>query len=155
MTASLQGIAADLESVGLDAADVLEAAAAGSRRRTVLDEITVPHLLAGDLWTVNVMLGEKAPEPTITGVFDMDRTWWGDSAADWTIRMALAKPGTERDAFWESYGPLDRTSAGVWRSRIYEARHIGAIRLERHRLGNADGVKDTYGAMAAVVADLT
>ncbi|MEO5876312.1 MAG: aminoglycoside phosphotransferase family protein [Streptosporangiaceae bacterium] len=154
VTASLQGIAGDLECVGLDAADVRGAAAAGFRHSEVLDEITVPHLLAGDLWTVNVMLDETALEPSITGVFDLDRTWWGDPAADWTIRMAMAKPGTERDSFWETYGPPDRTEAGVWRSRIYEARHLAAIRLERHRLGNAEGVKDSYGAMAAVVADL-
>jgi len=92
-------------------------------------------MLSGDLWTVNVMLADGAPKPTITGVLDFGRTSWGDPAADWTIHMALAKPGTERDAFWVAYGPLDRSPDAVLRSRIYEARHIGAIRLERHRLG--------------------
>jgi aminoglycoside phosphotransferase (APT) family kinase protein len=111
-------------------------------------------MLTGDLWTVNVMLADGAPEPTITGVLDFDRTSWGDPAADWTIRMAQAKPGTEREAFWETYGSVDRSSRAVLRSRIYEARHIGAIRLERHRLGNADGVRETYSDMAAVLADL-
>jgi hypothetical protein len=43
----------------------------------------------------------------------------------------------------------------VLRSRIYEARHIGAIRLERHRLGNTDGVAESYDDLAAVLADLT
>lgn len=154
--ASLHDIAADLDSVGLEAADLCKVASAVvGQHRAVLDEITEPRTLAGDLWTVNVMLDATAAEPTITGVFDLDRTWWGDPAADWTIRMAAAKPGTERDAFWESYGPLDRSPAAVLRSRIYEARHIGAIRLERHRLANADGVRGTYDDMTAVLADLT
>ncbi|MFG2227699.1 hypothetical protein [Streptomyces sp. NPDC048644] len=67
--------------------------------------------------------------------------------------MALAKQD-ERVAFWETYGKRDRSPAAVWRSLIYEARHLGAVRLERHRLGNAE-VKNTYDAMAAILASLT
>jgi aminoglycoside phosphotransferase (APT) family kinase protein len=151
VVASLADIAADLDSIGLDAVDVREIAAVAASGREVLDEITEPRMLAGDLWTVNVMLAEGAPTPTITGVLDLDRTWWGDPAADWTIRMAKLKPGTERDAFWETYGPPDSSPAAVWRERIYEARHIGAIRLERHRLGNAEGVRNTYADLAALL----
>ena len=99
LIASLETIAADLEGVGLDAADVRTAAALATTRRAILDEIREPRLLTGDLWTANVMLDATAPEPTVSGVLDMDRTWWGDPAADWTIRMALAK-NDERTAFW-------------------------------------------------------
>ncbi|MGH3858923.1 phosphotransferase family protein [Actinokineospora sp.] len=152
---SLNAIAADLDTVGLDAADVGKVVTAAAQHQPVLDEIDQPRMLSGDLWTVNVMLADGAPEPTITGVLDFDRTWWGDPAADWTIRMALAKPGTERDEFWRTYGSLDRSPNAVLRSRIYEARHIGAIRLERHRLGNADGVRESYSDMAVVLAGLT
>ncbi|WP_432154827.1 phosphotransferase family protein [Streptomyces tricolor] len=151
--ASLQDIAADLDSVGLDAADVRKVAALAARRRAVLDEVTEPRMSLGDFWTLNTMMHSSAPEPVITGVFDTDRSGWSDPLSDWTIRMALAKQD-ERTAFWESYGPLDRSPAAQWRQRVYEARHLGAIRLERHRLGKAD-VQDTYGAMAAVLADLT
>jgi aminoglycoside phosphotransferase (APT) family kinase protein len=153
--ASLEDIATDLDGVGLDAADVRKVVAA-ARGGSSLDEVTEPRLLAGDLWIVNVMVAEGAPEPTINGVLDLDRTLWGDPAADWTIRMASAKPGTERDAFWDSdgYGPLDRSPAAVRRSLIYQARHLGAVRLEYHRLGNPDGVRSTYGDLAAVLAEL-
>ncbi|MGV9772339.1 phosphotransferase family protein [Streptosporangium sp. NPDC003464] len=155
--ASLEDIAADLDGIGLDSADVRKVAAVAAEHHPLLDEITEPRMLTGDLWTVNVMLDATAPEPVITGVLDMDRTLWGDPAADWTIRMALAKPGTERDAFWDGdgYGALDRSASAVWRSRIYEARHLGAVRLERHRLGSAEGVRGTYDDLAAVVAELT
>ncbi|WP_344639628.1 aminoglycoside phosphotransferase family protein [Kitasatospora cystarginea] len=154
VTASLEDIAADLDSAGLDAADLRKIAIVAGQHRAVLDEITEPHLLSGDLWTVNVMLAADMPEPVISGVLDMDRTSWGDPAADWTIRMAQAKTD-ERQAFWDSYGSLDRSPPAVLRSRIYEARHIGAVRLERNRLGNANGVLDTYATMAAVLAELS
>ncbi|MFF0579813.1 phosphotransferase family protein [Streptosporangium saharense] len=151
--ASLEEIATDLDGTGLDAADVWKVAAAAAHNRAVFDEVTEPRLLTGDLWTVNILLDPGAPEPVITGVVDFDRTWFGDPAADWTIRMATAKVD-ERIAFWEPYGPLDRSPAAVWRGRVYEARHLGAIRLERHRLAKSEAVRESYGAMAEVLADL-
>jgi hypothetical protein len=61
--------------------------------------------------------------------------------------MVTAK-SDERTAFWDTCGALDQSEDAVWRQRIYEARHLGAIWLERHRLGNTEGVEDSYAAMA-------
>lgn len=72
-------LVADLDDVGLDSTDVREAADAAEKHRAVLDEVTEPRLLHGDLWTVNVMMQPGAAEPTISGVFDNDRTSWGGS----------------------------------------------------------------------------
>ncbi|MFG2454555.1 phosphotransferase family protein [Streptomyces sp. NPDC048512] len=154
VVASLTAIADDVSSVGLDSADLHKGADIASEHREVLNEITEPCLLTGDLWTVNAMLDPHSPEPLITGVLDLDRTLFGDPYADWTIRMATAKQD-ERTAFWDTYGPRDHSPAATWRDLIYEARHLGAIRLERHRLRNADGVRDTYQSLAAVLAELT
>ncbi|MGV4891999.1 phosphotransferase family protein [Streptomyces viridosporus] len=151
--ASLHAIADDISRVGLDAADVRKVADLAADHRNVLDEITEPRLLTGDLWTVNTMLA-NAPTPVISGILDLDRTLFGDPAADWTIRMASAKQD-ERTAFWDTYGPRSTTSADAWRALVYEARHLGAIRLERHRLHNRDGVRNTYQSLAAVLAKLT
>ncbi|ONI92789.1 aminoglycoside phosphotransferase [Saccharothrix sp. ALI-22-I] len=147
-------LAADLDGAGLDSADVREVAAAAERWRAVLDEVAEPRLLHGDLWTVNVMMASGAAEPTISGVFDNDRTSWGDPESDWTIFMAAKNPGTERDAFWETYGPRPSTPGAARRSLFYRAKHIGAIRLERHRLGNADAVPETYEQMRNVLDQL-
>ncbi|GAA3212211.1 phosphotransferase family protein [Nonomuraea helvata] len=152
--ASLEDIAADLDRAGLEAADLRKAAALAGENRTVLDEITEPRLLAGDLWTVNTMIAAGAPKPTITGVLDLDRTLWGDPAADWTMRMVAKKPD-ERVAFWEGYGEPARGAAATWRFLLYEVRHLGAVRLERHRLGSGDGVRDTYEAVIRVLSELT
>ncbi|MEU6212763.1 aminoglycoside phosphotransferase family protein [Streptomyces sp. NPDC047023] len=151
---SLHLIAEDVECCGLDAADLRKAADAAQAGAQVLDEVTVPRLLTGDLWTVNTMLTEGAPVPTICGVLDMDRTWWGDPEADWTMRMARAKQDA-RTAFFDSYGRPADTEAGAWRRHVYEVRHLGALRLERHRLDNEAGVRDSYPAVALELSELT
>ena len=151
VAALLADLAADLSDAGLDSADVLDVMAAADKHRAVLNEVTEPRLLHGDLWTVNVMMALDAAQPTISGVFDNDRTSWGDPESDWTIYMAAKKPGTERDAFWETYGPRPSGDAADQRSLFYLAKHIGAIRLERHRLGNVDAVPETYEQMRAVL----
>jgi aminoglycoside phosphotransferase (APT) family kinase protein len=151
--ASLHDAAADLDDVGLDATDVREVAAAAARHRPILDEITEPRLLHGDLWTVNTMIAPGAPEPTITGVFDCDRTSWGDPESDWTIFLASRRPGSEPDAFWETYGALASTPGAARRSLFYRARHIGGARLESHRLGQP--MERTYHEMRDVIARLS
>jgi aminoglycoside phosphotransferase (APT) family kinase protein len=137
----------DIERQGLAAGDVRELAALADRDRDLLDEITEPRLLHGDLWTVNVMMEPAAPEPTITGILDCDRTWWGDPAADWTIHMVARKP--DRTPFWDTYGHPDRTPDAARRQLYYRARHTYAIRLERHRLHG--DVPDTYPMMAELL----
>ncbi|MFI2204725.1 phosphotransferase family protein [Streptomyces sp. NPDC020192] len=151
LTASFTDIAADLDAAGLDATDLRKVADLVDQHRATFDEITEPRLLSGDFWTINCLLDTSAPAPTLSGVIDFDRTLWGDPAADWTIRMATAK-ADERTSFWETYGPLDQSDAATWRSKIYEARHLGAIRLERHRLGNKEGVRNSYEVIATLLA---
>jgi aminoglycoside phosphotransferase (APT) family kinase protein len=152
--ASFTQIADDLEQAGLDGIDVREAAELAVHRRATLDEVREPRLLTGDLWTVNCLLDANAPEPLISGVLDFDRTEFGDPAADWTIRMAQAKHD-ERESFWQSYGAQNQTPAALWRANLYEARHLAAIRLERHRLNNQEAVRESYATMAKVLAQLS
>jgi aminoglycoside phosphotransferase (APT) family kinase protein len=141
---------ADVHDAGLDDSDVREVAALAAKHSAVLDEIAEPRLLHGDLWVPNVRLaGER-----IVGVFDHDRACWGDPAADWSIYEASRRPGTHRDAFWDTYGRPSSSPAAVWRSAFYRAVHIGAVRIERHRLGHVDSIPRSYEDMALVLADL-
>ncbi|MET9388775.1 hypothetical protein ABZY09_49535 [Streptomyces sp. NPDC002928] len=50
---SSSGAADDVSRVGLDAADVRKVADLAAEHHNVLDEITQPRLLTGDLWTVH------------------------------------------------------------------------------------------------------
>jgi len=134
--AALIDIVADLDDAGLDAEDAREVLGVAVSGRAILDEVREPRLLHGDLWTINVMLEPDAAEPTVSGLFDCDRVTWGDPEADWAIYRAAGRPGTERDAFWETYGPLEDSAEAHWRRLLYQARNIAATRLERHRLGH-------------------
>jgi aminoglycoside phosphotransferase (APT) family kinase protein len=155
--ASLADIATDLDRVGLDPADVRQAGMLAEGKRAVLDEIPEPRLMSGDLWNANVMVATTAPEPTITGVMDFDRTLWGDPAADWPIRLARSNRSGEREAFWDDdgYGPQLSTPVADWRSLVYEARHLGAVRLESYRSGDDTAIERTYQEMGDVLAGLT
>lgn len=152
---SLEEVAADLEDAGLDAGDVRAVLALASGNRPILDEIVQPRLLHGDLWVPNVIIAQGAPAPTLVGVLDHDRALWGDPAADWTVFMASRRPGTERDAFWETYGALPDTPHAKWRGLVYRALHIAAIRLEHHRLGRHTMIPGNYEEMRDVVRMLS
>jgi aminoglycoside phosphotransferase (APT) family kinase protein len=153
VAASLGDIAADHDDAGLDPADVRAVLVAAHQDRGLLDEITEPRLLHGDLWHANVMIMPGEPEPTICGVLDSDRTSWGDPASDWAIYRAGQRPGTERDAFWEIYGTLAASPSAARRALYYRARNIAAARLELHRLG-LPGVPDTYDELRQVLQGL-
>jgi aminoglycoside phosphotransferase (APT) family kinase protein len=135
VVAALQAIIADLDELALPADDVRELLEIAVRGREILDAVREPRLLHGDLWTINVMVAEHAPELTVTGLFDCDRVTWGDPESDWAIYRASGRPGTERDAFWDGYGPLDPGPQARWRRGLYEARNIASLRVERCRLG--------------------
>lgn len=111
----------------------------------MLDEIRTGRLLHGDLIPANVMVDPDAPGRGIVGVFDTDRTWWGDPAADWTFTYIdrLAEP--DRAAFWTGYGGrlLDGDGAAQ-RCLFYRVRALGEILLESARLGRADQHDNTY-----------
>ncbi|HTJ69348.1 MAG TPA: aminoglycoside phosphotransferase family protein [Actinospica sp.] len=150
--AMLGDIIADLDDAEIPADDVREVLAIAVQGKDVLDEIETPSLLHGDLWTINVMLAEHAPEPTVTGLFDCDRVIWGDPESDWAIYRAAGRPGTERDAFWTGYGPLDPAPHAAWRRTLYEARNVAAVRLERFRLGL--DLAESYDELRTVIGRL-
>ncbi len=103
--ASLEDIAADVENEGLDPADLRKVAAVAADHRAVLDEVTRPQLLTGDLWTVNVMLSQTASVPRISGVLDFDRTWFGTPPP--TGRFGWRPPRT-------TSGARSGTDTGPW-----------------------------------------
>jgi aminoglycoside phosphotransferase (APT) family kinase protein len=147
-------VAVDLDEAGVASDDVRTVVMAIDHHAAVLDQIDQPRLLHGDLWTVNIVIAPAASEPTITGVVDCDRAWWGDPMADWSNYRAVQRPGSERDAFWDEYGAPETTAETRIRDLIYQARHLSAIRLERLRLGKTDELAETYGAMRDLISKL-
>lgn len=127
--ASLIERAADLGSLSAPTEDVARLAAIVDRCRAGLDTVARPALLHGDLWTANILLDPLAAEPTVVGVLDSERAWWGDPLADWALFRAderavppnvrLSGPPTEAGRQRRNKSGESRyTGAGIWRLSV-------------------------------------
>ncbi|MDQ2835993.1 MAG: aminoglycoside phosphotransferase family protein [Actinomycetota bacterium] len=135
LTVRFHELAADFPVAGLPTDDVYHVIDSVNRHRAVLDEITTPSLLHGDLWTLNILVDADPERPTITGVLDCDAAYWGDPMSDWTINQVLSRSGTEVDAFWETYGARPQDPASSVRALFYRARNVLGARLDIQRRG--------------------
>jgi aminoglycoside phosphotransferase (APT) family kinase protein len=149
--AMLADIIADMIEFRLDAHDVRQAFAAITLNSDLLDEITEPRLLHGDLWTSNILLAEDGREPRIVGLLDHDRAWWGDPAADWVFSILAGKPAEVQAAFLSTYGQIEMNDVAQWRSIVYRVLHLGAVRLERRRSRKFSKVAESYGEMRTLL----
>lgn len=147
--------AAAVDDAGLDSGETRRVIAAAEAHRSVLDDITEPRLLHGDLWQLNVLIDPAAAEPTITGVLDCDSATWGDPLADWTIHQARQRRGSEVDAFWESYGTVRDDEASEMRQQFYLARNLIGARLDMQRRGiKLDDVAPIHWDLGGVLSRL-
>lgn len=117
---------------------------------SLFDEIHTPHLLHGDLWTFNLLVARSSNGPTITGVLDVDRAWWGDPMADW-IMFPLAvrrdDPAWQQrlSAFYNGYGRTPGSDkAAQFRQEVYKAMHIGLSAVWCLRNGDRKIVTRAY-----------
>jgi aminoglycoside phosphotransferase (APT) family kinase protein len=150
----LMSIIRDLEEAQLNATDVRSLLNIAQTNQRLLDEITLPLLLHGDLWTVNILVTRGEEGPQIVAVLDSDRTSWGDPMADWTMFLLYRNAGTEVDAFWETYGQPEKNLGAQFRMLIYQGRYVGGARLEHHRLHHYETVKRSYQGMQTVIEAL-
>jgi aminoglycoside phosphotransferase (APT) family kinase protein len=119
----------------------------------ILDEITCPRLLHGDLWLFNLLIERTVEGPRIVGVLDADRGSWGDPLADWTFFL-LERRATpqEQSLFWKGYGERPDTGQGArLRSLFYQGLHHGKILSVASRDGNKRAVHKASQALAEVV----
>lgn len=123
----------------------------------LLDEISEPRLLHGDLWLFNILVAHEADRPTISGILDADRAWWGDPLADWTM-FILAMDAPEKHLgharFWQAYGPLEQTPETAFRQAVYEAMHIGTAMTWASRHRDEDTVQRGKRDLRAVLQRL-
>jgi aminoglycoside phosphotransferase (APT) family kinase protein len=149
---------ADVTRWSLPAGDVARLCAVVEANRDRLDHIDglhQPRLLHGDLWTANILLDPVADKPTVVGVVDSERAWWGDPCADWAIYRADARAvAAERDAFLSGYGDRPVGPHVEWRRHLYRGRHLVAERVEAARVGNHERVDATLTELADVLSAL-
>ena len=112
---------------------------------SLLDEIQTPCLLHGDLWTFNLLIQQETSGPTITGVLDVERAWWGDPLADW-IMFLLAIRSNETEwqgqisAFSDGYGKSESDPTTQFRQEVYKAMHIGSSVIWATRHGDTESI---------------
>lgn len=111
------------------------------------------RLLHGDLGPGNVMVDADHPERGVTGVYDCDRTSWGDRWADITFAYVERLSPRLQEAFWGGYQV--RPPRLPERVRLYYlARTLGEARLQHARLGRTRQLGRTYELMAPIALRL-
>lgn len=149
MTAMADGC----DQLNLDGTDLRQLATSAAREdAAVLNEVTPAHLLHGDLGPGNVMVDPTDPSRGVTGLFDCDRTAWGDPRADVTFAYLNRLSPELKAAFWSGYGPAPITDQR--RELYYLARVLGEARLQHARLHRTRQLNKTYDLMADVITDL-
>jgi aminoglycoside phosphotransferase (APT) family kinase protein len=99
----LERVVAIQEQYQLDSRDVRIVLAITKTRAYILDAITQPHLLHGDLWHQNLLVDWISDTPHIVGVLDTGFSSWGDLPFDWTLIRLSLMPPKESVSFWETY----------------------------------------------------
>jgi aminoglycoside phosphotransferase (APT) family kinase protein len=142
----------------LDVSDLRSVVAIVRNQTARLDAIEQPHLLHGDLWLFNLLVTRDVDGPTISGVLDADRAWWGDPLADWTmfVLAMAAAPETHHvhARFWQAYGEVEQTPEVTFRQAVYEAMHVGAALVWASHHDDADTVQRGKRDLGAIVKRL-
>jgi aminoglycoside phosphotransferase (APT) family kinase protein len=116
------GMIQDMQHYQLPCDDAKHFLALLEQHQSLLDEVTRPSLVHGDLWLKNILIERHRGSATISAVLDAERAFWGEPAAEWIFSF-IDIPET----FWQSYGALPGDSSSMIRNRLYEGR--GAIQL--------------------------
>ena len=158
-----------IEAAQLDATDMRALLDLVQAHTDLLDEVTRPRLLHGDLWTFNTLVKRGTNEatlPKITAVLDGDCCWWGDPLADWGMFVLHVKATESTDpkvvagtqAFWETYGAPEHSTGVQFRENVYWSMSFGSARPFLYRNGNHERMRQTYdrvkevlGAIRAIV----
>jgi aminoglycoside phosphotransferase (APT) family kinase protein len=144
--------ARDLRLEAADLARILEMIRAHPEP---LDEIRVPRLLHGDLWLFNLLIDRGDDGPSIAGVLDADRAWWGDPMADWTMFiLAHADPEAGHDYFWRAYGQPEDTPGARFQKTVYDGMHAGTALCWSARSNDAGTLEKAKGTLRDVAEAL-
>jgi aminoglycoside phosphotransferase (APT) family kinase protein len=144
----------------LEVTDVMTVSKLACTHSSLLDEIKQPHLLHGDLWSFNILVGRDAGKPDIVGILDADRAWWGDPMADWTmflLSIRRDKPEWQQPqaAFWEGYGSVIKgNKATLFREMVYQGMHLGITALWFAKKGGTGHVQRAYTELREIVQTL-
>lgn len=101
----------------------------------ILDTITQPKLLHGDLWPRNVIFDGQGDDIHIKAVFDAERAFWGDPLSDWVL-ILYGVP----EAFWRGYGEDLLSTSALPLIKLYQGMYFILNILEAARFGESDDI---------------
>ncbi len=101
--------------------------------RPLLDEVSRPRLLHGDLWPRNVLFEGRGAHIQIKAIFDAERAFWGDPISDWVL-VLYDLP----EAFWRGYGINLLATTNPARVAIYRGMYFMLNILESTRFDEPD-----------------
>jgi aminoglycoside phosphotransferase (APT) family kinase protein len=121
----------------------------------LIDEITTPCLLHGDLWPFNILIESKESGPTISAVLDADRGYWGDPFADWTFNLLGRTVSSHvREVFWQAFGRPEETLGFHFRECLYKGLHCCNVLNELQRLNLRQQMEVVYADLHKALGEL-
>ncbi|GHO88187.1 phosphotransferase family protein [Dictyobacter formicarum] len=121
----------------------------------LIDEITTPWLLHGDLWPFNILIERKENGPKISAVLDADRGYWGDPLADWTFNLLERRVSPHvRDVFWQEFGRPTETPGLRFRACLYRGMHCCNALNELQRLNLRQQTEKVYADLHKALDEL-
>lgn len=117
---------------------------------SLLDEITVPHLIHSDLWPGNVLISCINGAYEVAAIIDMDRALFGD------IDFEIASGWMINDSFLKGYGDLPKdTEKSILRKQLYKIFYntidVYATKIEYN---NVEGSNQCREAIAELLKSL-
>ena len=113
------------------------------RHKAYLDEVTEPRLVDFDMWAGNVLLTEQEDGYHISGIIDLERSFFGDPYADFVSSVMIFDDVRMEEAFLQGYiGDLAFLDSALIRMDLYRLYLTIIMYVETYRY------EDDYAAQA-------
>ena len=154
----LAGMLRDWQRFDLpDRARIVALAEEVGRRRAVLDQIKMPHLIHSDLDPRHVFVDRGADGALrISGLIDHEYGRFADPASEGLLTLLTHKPPEGSASFWERYQRPSTNDATRWRSSLYRAIALGWVATDSAHRGDERATEEALtelgsGALDAVI----
>lgn len=103
-----------------------------------------------------MLIDRNLEVPKIVGVIDIDRAWWGDPMADWSmflleIRREEQGWKSRIKAFEDGYGVIETGAEQIFRKEIYKAMHIADAAVWSARNEDMNGISRAKAELAVIL----
>jgi aminoglycoside phosphotransferase (APT) family kinase protein len=123
----------------------------------VLDEVRVPALVHFDLWPGNVLLDLTGERPSIAGLIDHERAFWGDPVAEFVSLDVFGAGERDQDligGYREAGGRLELTTSVRLRLALYRLYLYLIMLVEEGPRGfSATSIKERHEQCASSLLD--